>query len=90
MNYSGAMLGKMTRPDSGLLAESTNNVDVKREAMEGAVAKSHCHKWLRQQGRPVLRCFHCGPKGTKMEVLIPSEPVPFLLKHVFILIYSTI
>lgn len=74
----------------GLLPESINNVDLKREEMQGAVAKSHCHQWLRQQGRPVLQCFHCGPNGTKMEVLIPSEPVPFLLKHVFILIYSTI
>lgn len=90
MNYSGATLGKMTRPDLGYSQNIPTMEDIKREETEGVVAKSHCHKLLRQQGRPVLQCLHCGPNGTKMEVLIPSEPVPFLLKHVFILIYSTI
>lgn len=35
MNYSGATLGKMTRPDPGYSPECTNNAVQKREEIEG-------------------------------------------------------
>lgn len=35
MNYSGATLGKMTRPDLGYSQNVPTMVDIKREEMEG-------------------------------------------------------
>lgn len=40
-NYSGAVLGQTTRPDPGYSQNVPTMTDIKREEMEGVVAKSH-------------------------------------------------